>query len=223
MTKENKLAVLFDMDGVLVDSEPALGIIAAEVFQEINIPAKPEDFTPYIGTGEDTYLGEVMEKYGIEYDPEIKHDVYSAYVKEAVKYVKTFPGSLELLNYLENLQIKMAVASSADQIKVHANIEALGFNNFHAVITGSDVKRKKPFPDIYLLAAEAIEAEPKNCIVVEDATAGIASGNAAGMTTVGFTSSVNREKMLVAGADYIVDDFYQLKELINNLLDNTHQ
>ncbi|HHU53927.1 MAG TPA: HAD family phosphatase [Clostridiaceae bacterium] len=216
MKKEH--AILFDMDGVLVDSEPALAQVSSEVFREIDIPANPEDFAPYIGMGEDTYLGEVFRKYGQEYDPEIKLKVYDRYKEEAEKYVRTFPGTLDLLNRIKSKDIKMGVASAADLIKVEANLKALGFNDFDSIITGSDIERKKPFPDIYLLAAEKIGVEPANCIVVEDATAGIESGNAAGMTTIGFTSAVSREGLLAAGADYVVDNFAQLKELIKKLI-----
>ncbi|NLJ70735.1 MAG: HAD family phosphatase [Clostridiaceae bacterium] len=215
---KNEYAILFDMDGVLVDSEPALAQVASEIFREADIPASPEDFTPYIGTGEDTYLGEVVRKYGHEFDPGIKYKVYDRYIAEAEKYVKTFPGTLDLLNTLKSKGIKMAVVSSADLIKVEANIKALGFNDFDAVITGSDVKRKKPFPDIYLLAANKIGIEPANCIVVEDATAGIESGNAAGMITIGYTSTIGRNDMLAAGADHVVDTFFQLKDLIKSLI-----
>ena len=218
MTQKNNFAILFDCDGVLVDSEPALAEISAEVFRNNNIPAKAEDFTPYIGTGEDTYLGEVMVKYDFEYNPDIKKDVYSLYVQKAKEYIKTFPGCLDLLYELKEKQIKMAVVSSADAIKVEANLEALEFDNFDLIISGSDVKRKKPYPDIYLLAAEKLKADPDNCIVVEDATAGIESGKAAGMTTIGFTSECTREELSAAGADYVVDNYLEMRDLITKLI-----
>ncbi|MGB4609559.1 MAG: HAD-IA family hydrolase [Saccharofermentanales bacterium] len=211
---KKKYAILFDCDGVLVDSEPALAQVAAEVFREADIPANPEDFTPYIGTGEDTYLGEVVRKYGYIYNPEIKHEVYARYIAEAEKYVKTFPGTIDLLKTLKSKDIKTAVASSADLIKVEANIKALGFNDFDSIITGSEIERKKPFPDIYLLAAEKVGVEPANCIVIEDATAGIESGKAAGMITIGFTSACSEKELEQAGADFIVDDYFTMQDLI---------
>lgn len=142
---KKECAILFDMDGVLVDSEPALAQVASEAFRAMDIPANPEDFTPYIGTGEDTYLGEVVRKYGHEYDPEIKDRVYDLYIKEAEKYVNTFPGTLDLLNTLKSKGIKMAIVSSADLIKVEANLKALGFSDFTSIVTGSDIERKSRF------------------------------------------------------------------------------
>lgn len=217
MNKRSK-CVLFDCDGVLVDSEPALAEIAAQILQREGIPAKAEDFIPYIGTGEDTYIGKVMEKYGVDYYPEIKMDIYNLYIETAKEKVKSFPGCLDLLDKLKKSNIKMAVASSADKIKVDANLEALGFKRFDAVISGSDVKRKKPWPDIYLLAAEQVGVSPKACIVVEDAVSGIKSGKAADMITIGFTSACSRDELLAAGADFVVDDFFQMEEVLNKLL-----
>lgn len=216
---KNIIGILFDCDGVLVDSEPALAKVAAEVMQkEEGIPAKPEDFFPYIGTGEDTYLGMVMEKYGLTYRPEIKPYVYDLYIEKAAENVKGFPGALDLLKKYKRNGIKMAVASSADYVKVEANLKALGFEDFDAIISGSDVERKKPWPDIYLLAAKNIGLKPQNCVVIEDATAGIKSGNAAGMTTIGFTSACSKAELLDAGADYVVDNYSEMEEVLAKIL-----
>ena len=211
---KKELAILFDCDGVLVDSEPALAKIAAGVLQEQGIPAKPEDFEPYIGTGEDTYLGKVIEKYGFEFKEEHKHLVYEAYIEKAAQTVETFPDCLSFLKKLKDENIKMVVASSADAVKVNANLEALGFKDFDAIDSGSDIKRKKPFPDIYLLAAEKIDAKPENCIVIEDATAGVESGKAAGMKVIGFTSACSVEQLLEAGADYAVGTYQEIDNIV---------
>ena len=209
-----KIAVLFDCDGVLVDSEPALAQIAAEVLRARGLAARPEDFAPFIGTGEDTYIGEVVKMHGGKYVPEIKDEVYAAYIREAGDYVKSFPGCLDLLAELKSAGVKTAVASSADLIKVKANLKALGFSGFDAVISGSDIERKKPFPDIYLLAAERLGFDPSACLVVEDATAGIEAGNRAGMTTIAFTSACSASEMEAAGADYVAGSFSEIREII---------
>lgn len=211
---EKEIAILFDCDGVLVDSEPALAQVAADVLQKNNIPAKPEDFAPYIGTGEDVYLGKVVEKYGFVHTEEIKDQVYQSYIEHASEFVETFPGCLSFLEQLKKSDIKMAVASSADLVKVNANLSALGFKEFDAVITGTDIHRKKPYPDIYLLAAEKINVKPENCIVIEDATSGVKSGKAAGMTVIGFTSACSREELLAAGADYVADSYQEIGQIV---------
>lgn len=208
------VSILFDCDGVLVDSEPALAQVAAGVLQKNGIPAKPQDFEPFIGTGEDSYLGKVIEKYGFEFTKKHKQEVYEAYIEQAPHLVETFPHCHAFLERLKENQIKMVVASSADAIKVNANLEALGFTDFDAIVSGSDIERKKPHPDIYLMAAEKIHARPENCIVIEDATAGVKSGKAAGMTVIGFTSSCSKAKLLAAGADYVVDSYQEIEQIV---------
>lgn len=210
---KKELAILFDCDGVLVDSEPALAQVAAHILNKHDIPAKPEDFAPFIGTGEDTYIGKVMEKYGFAYFPEIKGEIYQAYREEAGQYLTTFDGCKEFLNELKDHDIKIAVASSADLVKVKVNLDALNFDGFDAIISGSDIKRKKPWPDIYLLAAEKAGAKPENCVVVEDATAGIESGKRAGMITIGFTSACSSSLLKDAGADFCADSYAEIRKI----------
>ena len=207
------MGILFDCDGVLVDSEPALAQIAALALIDFGAAASPDDFKPYIGMGEDMYLGEVSAKYGVVFSPAIKDHVYEKYKELASQFVKPFEGTRELLLGLKEAGFKIAVASSADMIKVSTNLALLdmpeGF--FDSVITGSDIARKKPFPDIYLLAASRCGLEPGRCYVVEDAVSGIQAGKAAGMTCIGFTSAHTKEELLNAGADITIDDIRDVR------------
>ncbi|NLJ95485.1 MAG: HAD family phosphatase [Clostridiaceae bacterium] len=213
-------AILFDCDGVLVNSEPTLAKVSANVMNARGIPAKPEDFLQYIGTGEDTYLGKVVEKYNGKYTSELKDTVYQEYITQGIKDLESFPGCEKMLNDMAQKGVTMAVASSADKIKLDANLSTLDFDaeKFAAIISGSDITRKKPWPDIYLLAAEKSNVEPEDCIVVEDAVAGIESGNRAGMVTIGFTSNLSAQALKEAGADYVVDTFFEMEEILEKLL-----
>ncbi len=94
----------------------------------------------------------------------------------------------------------MAVASSADRVKIGINLREIGLSAdiFDAIISGEDVERKKPFPDIYLLAAERIGLKPENCLVVEDAVSGITAGKAAGCKCLAVTTSFPAEKLTEA-------------------------
>lgn len=202
------IGILFDCDGVLVDSEPALAEIAAIALRDFGAAAMPEDFRPYIGMGEDMYLGMVTAKYDIVFSNAIKHHVYEKYSELAANFVRPFPGIRDMLIRLKSAGCRIAVASSADQIKVTTNLDLLELSAafFDTVITGSDIERKKPFPDIYLLAASNCGVSPDRCFVVEDAVSGIQAGKAAGMTCIGFTSSHTAEELREAGADIIIDD-----------------
>jgi len=205
---KESVGILFDCDGVLVDSEPALAEIAALALRDYGAKAVASDFKPYIGMGEDMYLGEVAAKYGVVFNDAIKLHVYDKYAELASQFVRPFEGTRELLFRLKSAGCRIAVASSADSIKVSTNLALIdmpeGF--FDAIITGSDIKRKKPFPDIYLLAAERCGIEPGRCFVVEDAVSGIQAGKAAGMTCIGLTSAHTAEELRSSGADIIIND-----------------
>lgn len=209
---EGPIGILFDCDGVLVDSEPPLSQIAAIALRDFGADANPDDFKPFIGMGEDKYLGEVCAKYNVEFNEAIKHHVYEKYNELASRYVHPFTGTRELLLALKRAGCRIAVASSADQIKVMTNLAILDLpeDTFDAVITGSEIERKKPFPDIYLLAASRCGAAPGRCFVVEDAVSGIRSGKAAGMTCIGFTSAHTAEELRSAGADIIIDNISEV-------------
>lgn len=206
------IGILFDCDGVLVDSEPPLSQIAALALRDFGAAADPADFKPYIGMGEDKYLGEVCAKYNVEFNEKIKHHVYEKYNELAYQYVQPFPGTRELLLSLKAAGCRIAVASSADQIKVMTNLAILDLpeDTFDAVITGSEIERKKPFPDIYLLAAARCGTAPGSCFVVEDAVSGIQAGKAAGMTCIGFTSAHTSDELKRAGADIIIDSISEI-------------
>ncbi|MHB1485384.1 MAG: HAD family hydrolase [Saccharofermentanales bacterium] len=213
-------AVLFDCDGVLLDSEGGLSIIAAEFLHDkLGIPAKPEDFLPFIGTGEDSYVGGVVNKYGLAYTLDMKQGVYEEYIRNAHLYIEAFAGAKEFLAKLRREGYKVALASSADKIKVDVNLKILNMTDldFDVVITGSDVARKKPNPDIYLLAAARCGIKPENCIVVEDAVSGVLSGKNAEMKVIGFTSSLPASVLRENGADYTVSNYKELDEVIHEI------
>jgi len=213
-----KHAVLFDCDGVLVNSEDGLSKIAAFVLNKYYIiPALPEDFAPYIGTGEDTYIGEVVRKYGKTFTQDMKKKIYEEYNVLAQQYVPPMEGSKDLVRKLRGEGFKVALASSADAAKVDINMKILDmeYTDFDAVITGSDVAKKKPDPDIYLIAAKRCGVSPADCIVVEDATSGVLSGKRAGMKVIGITSSVLDKVLISYGADCTVATFKELDEVIH--------
>ena len=115
-------AVLFDMDGVLVDSEPIINAAAIRALAEFGITARPEDFEPFVGAGEDRYVGGVAELHGQTFVPEMKHRTYDWYLKLLPSMGKAFPGARDLVELLHQGGIPCAVASSADRVKVEANL-----------------------------------------------------------------------------------------------------
>lgn len=213
------IGVLFDMDGVLVDSEPVILAAAIAGLEEYGVSAKPEDFIPFIGAGEDRFIGGVAEKYGVGYRVEMKKRVYEIYLDIVDSNLRVYEGTIELLNKLKQLGCKLALASSADRIKIDANLRVAGIKQdiFDAIISGEEVKEKKPSPEIYLKAAQRIDVPPEKCIVVEDAVNGIISARAAGMKSIGVTTSFDEKTLLSEGADFICNNILDVYGIICNI------
>jgi beta-phosphoglucomutase len=210
------VGVIFDMDGVLVDSEEFISRAAMMMFAERGLKVKAEDFSPFVGMGENRYIGGVAEKYRHTGDiVELKKRTYDIYLEIIKGKLKPLPGVFEFIRQCRAKGLRLAVASSADMRKVKGNLEEirLGSEKFDAVICGEDVERKKPAPDIFLLAAKRIGVEPRRCIVVEDAVSGVKAARAAGTKCLGITSSFSEEEL--AGADWFAPSLeVQLERLL---------
>jgi len=200
-------AILFDMDGVLVDSEEFIFEATKMMFAEHGIKVKSEDALPFVGTGENSYITGIGLRNGFSVDIERdKARTYQIYEQITSAKLKSLPGVSEFIIDCANKGLKMAVASSADRIKVLINLREIGLSadHFHAIVTGEDVKNKKPFPDIYLKAAELLGTKPEECLVVEDAVSGVKAAKAAGAKCLALTTSFDAD--LLTEADWICED-----------------
>lgn len=188
MFAETRLqAVIFDMDGVLTDSEPLINAAAVAMFREKGVRVQPEDFLPFVGTGEDRYIGGVAEKYRVRLDvPAAKKRTYEIYLELVPQQLNAFPGAVECVRSCRASGWKVAVASSADLIKIEANLRKIGLvpAEWDAIVSAEDVTHKKPAPDIFLAAARKLGIRPERCTVIEDAVNGVQAAKAAGMRCV---------------------------------------
>jgi beta-phosphoglucomutase len=194
-------AVIFDMDGVLTDSEPLINEAAVTMFRERGVVVQPEDFLPFVGTGENRYLGGVAEKYGLRLDlPAAKKRTYEIYLELVPTRLKAFPGACDLVRRCQAAGLKVAVASSADLIKIEANLHKIGLPpaEWGAIVCAEDVTDKKPAPDIFLAAARKLGAAPAECVVIEDAVNGIEAAKAAGMRCVAVAQTFVTGKLTAA-------------------------
>ena len=209
-------AILFDMDGVLIESEFLMRHASIQALAEWGIQAKHEDFREFTGMGEDMFVGGVAQKYGHTYTYDMKdraYDYFGAQVKELAHVPE---GVKDMLLALHEKGLIMAVCSAADLRKVRYNIQAIGVDEriFSALVTGSDVERKKPFPDIYLKGAALIGVDPKDCLVVEDAVSGIKAAHAAGMDAVGVPTTFSREELEArVHPEYMLNEIKELTGL----------
>jgi HAD superfamily hydrolase (TIGR01509 family) len=197
--------VIFDMDGVLVESEPFIAEAAVRMFAEKGVAVWPEDFRPFIGMGEDRFLGGVAEARGVVLEmPRDKVRTYEIYLELIQGRLEPLPGVADFIGRCRSLGLRLAVATSADRMKVGGNLRQLRLpsGTFDAVVVGEDIIRKKPAPDIFLEAARRLGPEPASCLVIEDAVSGVAAAKAAGSRCLGLTTSFSAEQLTAAGADW---------------------
>ena len=210
-------AILFDMDGVLIESEQLMRESAILALADYGIQAKHEDFLKFTGMGEDRFVGGVAEKYGHTYVIAMKERAYDYFGQRVKEEAHVPDGVKQMLLELHRRGYVLAVCSAADRRKVLYNLQAIGVeeNLFAALVTGSDVERKKPFPDIYLMGASKIGIDPKDCLVVEDAISGIHAAHAAGMDAVGVPTTFSKEELIEKAApEYLLNEIKELTDLL---------
>ncbi len=208
----NDLAVIFDMDGVLVDSYQAHFESWQVVAVEEGLAVTETQFATAFGRtsreiiaslwGEDRYTPDEI----LALDDR-KEAAYRDIVRDDCPIM---PGAVDLLESLGAAGFGLAVGSSGPPANIELVVDRLGCGGlFGATITGADVTRGKPDPQVFLLGAAGLGIEPGRCAVVEDAPAGVAAANAAGMTAIGFASTGrNREEL--SEARLVVDSLREL-------------
>ena len=199
--------IIFDMDGVLVDSERAIRAASVKMFAGRGVDVPQEDFLPFTGMGANRFIGGVAEKYGLPFRPEMKDEAYDIYGEIAGEYVIVYEGIGDLLAKLRERGCQLAVASAADWVKVSINLRCMGLSSadFDAVVTGNDVTKHKPDPEAFLIACGKLGGHPGETLVVEDAVAGCQAAKAAGMSCVGVMSTFDYNTLKNAGADFVVE------------------
>lgn len=205
-------AVIFDMDGVLVDSEPLINAAAIMMFEEQGLIVQPDDFLPFVGAGEERYIGGVAEKYDFPLDLTVaKQRTYEIYLDLVPARLEAFPGARDFVLSCRNAGLRVAVASSADRIKVAANLQKLDLplEFWDVVVTGEQAKQKKPSPEAFLFAARSMNVEPSECVVVEDAVNGIQAARAGGMRCIAVATTFPAERL--GQADVVRSEISQIR------------
>jgi beta-phosphoglucomutase len=207
-------ALIFDVDGVVADTEALNARASVMMFRELyGTEVQPEDFRPFVGTGDERYVEGVAEQYGVQINTaaavERRKDNFFRLLRDAP--LPAMPGVLALVQAARRASdVKIAIATSGNKDKQFPVIEGTGLKLewFDAVISGDDVTRKKPDPQIYLVTAARLGVDPAHCIVFEDAPAGVRAAKAAGMKCMAVTSSVGREEL--SEADVVVDSLAEV-------------
>ena len=213
-------AVIWDMDGVIADTAPYHFRAWHEVFQRQGVDFTEADFTRNFGQRNDTIirntLGAQISQGEVEAIAKEKEETFR---KVLGQNIKPHPGALQLIKSLREHGFRIALASSAPIENIRLITQGLGIDSyFHSIVAGRDVAEGKPSPQGFLLAAERLGVEPGDCVVIEDAIAGVAACKSGGMQCVAVTNTNPREKL--ADADLIVDSLEEvtvndLEKLIN--------
>ena len=214
-------AVIWDMDGVLADTAPYHLRAWRETFAKRDVSFTKVDFKRGFGTRNDAIikntLGEQLTPQEIETIAQEKEATFRDIIG---KEIKPIPGALKLIRALHDKGINMAIASSTVIENIRLIVGSLGIEKYmKAIITGHDVTEGKPHPQVFLTAAERLGADPRRCIVFEDAVAGVKAAKSAGMYCIAITSTHPGEKL--KEADLIVDTLKEvsvkdLEELVNS-------
>ena len=195
--------VIFDMDGVLVDSEPFICEAAIRMFAEHGVEMQPEDFVPFIGAGEDRYVSGPAEKAGFAIDVvRDKARLYEIYAGIVRGRLRPLDGAHEFISKCRGRGLRLALATSADESKMLVNLTEIGVppETFDATVNGLEVEKKKPDPEIFVAAARKLAAPAADCLVVEDAVNGVAAAKAAGARCLALLTGFSEEEL--AGADW---------------------
>ncbi|MBR5425582.1 MAG: HAD-IA family hydrolase [Clostridiales bacterium] len=212
-------AVIFDMDGVLFDSEPYHDQTTTSILESYGAKGAYEAIRPYVGRSPEDMWTAMKAKYDI---PASVEDLVELQWKKNVAGLKDSglersEGLSELLEFCHEKGIRVAVASSSRQDFIEAVFDHLDLWKYVEVFaSGSEVENGKPMPDIYLLAATRLDVDPERCLVVEDSTAGVQAGRMAGMYTIGYDNPTSGGQNVNA-ADVVVKSLSEIPKIIEQL------
>ena len=202
--------VIFDMDGVLVDTEPLYVAINKGIFDRLGVTISTEQHLSYVGISAVQMWSEIKSQFGLQQTvEELISNEKRAHLDEfrAMESMPPIAGIWELLHRFQTEGIPCAVASSSPREMVELILAESDLRSyFHSTVSGEEVQRGKPAPDIFLLAAERLSADPQSCLVIEDSPHGVRGAIAAGMTTCGFLNP-NSGKQDLGEADLTVNHF----------------
>ncbi|MFF7885903.1 HAD family hydrolase [Streptomyces sp. NPDC007896] len=208
--------VIFDNDGVLVDSEPISNTILAAYLTELGHPTSYEEsIRDYMGSAMHRIHELVQDRSGQrlpeEFDDVFHGRVFAAFERE----LQPVPGAVQLLEKLAADEVPYCVASSGSHERIRVGHRKTGLDRWFdegRVFSSQDVGRGKPAPDLFLHAAERMGVAPQRCVVVEDSPLGVRAANAAGMDVYGFTAMTPAAKL--TGATQLFSELGELADLL---------
>jgi HAD superfamily hydrolase (TIGR01509 family) len=208
-----KKCVIFDMDGVIIDSEPIHVASEKELCASLGIHISQTEHDSFIGTTSKIMWQGIKKAYKLRQSiPELialERSYYVKYLKRE-KDVKPIEGAVEFIKELWTHDFNLGIASSSPHSQINLILDKFGLKPyFGTVVSGDDVKHGKPHPEIFLKTARLMDARPDTCIIIEDSHNGVTAAKKAKMKCIGFKNPNSGDQDL-SGADKII---HSLKEL----------
>ena len=205
-------SVIFDMDGVIVDSEPLHIMAERDTLEPYGVEITDEELQSYMGRTPKILLENIIQKYHLSVSIE---EIYYLHRKTLLNYYREevipIPGALDLIHCLYRSGIDLALASSSDVELIESVLDKFSLNSFFkVVVSGEHVACAKPCPDIFLEVLKQLKCQAQECVVIEDSRAGVQAAKAAMIPCVGFRSP-NSKNQDLQEAQLIVNDLHCLE------------
>ena len=215
----NPEGLIFDMDGVLVDSEPLHKRAKELAFAEIGLVLPEQVYDSYKGRPDRTMMPEVLQAYGRATDAERVMLRKKEFYEQIEHDLHAVAGAAEFVRWAAT-RFRLALATSATPRNRAAALRMLDIADcFQSVVDTDRFQRPKPDPEIFQLAMRDLGLRPEQCWVIEDSIAGVGAGKASGAYTVGITTTFDRVILLGVGVDLVVDSFAELRSRIDKELE----
>lgn len=211
---ENIKAILFDFDGVIVDSEPLHFEAHKKALKNFRVELTFEDYMDFgVSKGDNNLYEKVSQKYGVKIDKEVisktKKQIYREIFDEKAELI---PGILEALKKFSK-RYDLAIVSSGVKSSIEYAIDKFDIGKyFKFVVTGDDVEKVKPFPDVYLKSIELLGLEKENCIAIEDSETGLEAAKNAGIKCIAIPNEFTKNQNF-SSAEMLLSDIKELKNL----------
>lgn len=205
-------AILFDMDGVLLDSEWIYLHSLKKLLKKMDIDADIHELAVVVGMKMEAISDYLIQHYPIPYTVKELSDYQDAAFDEevAISELKPMEGLIEFLKLLKENHMKVALASSSERTWITQVLDALDIDEyFDLIVSGEMVTHSKPHPEIFLKAAELLNVTIDECLVIEDSVNGICAGKAAGMKVIGYKGS-----KIIQDTSNADKEVYSFKELL---------
>lgn len=210
-------AVIFDMNGIIVDDEQVHELAFKETIKPFNIELSHQNYLECCaGKTDKAGYKSISKKFSVTLPTDkLLKDKADLYLKLFPKHKRTYPGVINLISKLANTYT-LALTSSSTRAEVDLITKEYEIDKYFKItISANEVKKGKPDPEPYLITCNLLKLKPRDCVVIEDSKSGVLSAKTAGCFCVGITTTHNEKSL--DGADKITDSFGKVETLISNL------